>query len=73
MHALAGYAGASMCDQDLSKEEKPSWRRAYEPMLHLVGLPLASLLLFGLLIYGLLTLLGVFAAPIEGFAASTVD
>ncbi len=62
-----------MHDSDQQKENGSSRLRAYEPILHLIGLPIAAYLLFGVVIYGLLSLLGVLADPLEMSVASNAE
>jgi hypothetical protein len=54
-----------MPEDDLGKQKDRRERRTLEPLLYLVGLPVASYLIFGVLTYAGLSLVGVFADPAE--------
>ncbi len=62
---VAGCAEVRMHKQDHQKKSDTAGRRAYEPMLHMIVLPIASLLLLCAVIYGLLTLVGAFGAQTD--------
>lgn len=47
--------------------------RPYEPIIYLIGLPIASYLLVGALLYALFSLVSAFALPAEMLVASQED
>ncbi len=59
-----------MGEEDFQQHEVGTRRRALEPILYLIGLPIASYLVVGAFVYAVFILVSAFALPVDTLVAS---